>query len=443
MNKKIVAIMMAMIMVLSLVECGGEATSASTEKEVNSTVSTKESVETNAIANVSADKSENTDVNASQNTKVVTTETTQELDINNIVGQTLGEYASALKKTPRYFLANYQDGCMDEVTELSLDALLQQKAIFVYVGENKIPCLGDKMLVIQIDFDDSIREMTFEDVINTINGYKIAGVMDLPENLAANNSQQITFANRFELEKAVAELFDLTEYEAILGELEATKDDARELKDILPFEIYSVEPGYGLCNLGNMDGTSKTVLAGSIPGELDSVMVVKMDDASTYAILLRFPYEANESGNYCSYKDLGNFRVIATDLKKEDVEMMVSTEEKLNEGYDYLIQDFGGTTFGDSVIRAGQSSVKYLVFDPYNGTCHELTEENKHFIVESGRVFAYSGTNAMPDAYEDVVVLTPSFDKDINEMSLEEVIEVLEDSQILARQMYGDITGNY
>lgn len=436
MSRKKIAIIMTIVMVLSLVGCGGEATSASTEKEGNGTVSTKESVETNASASVSADKSENTDVNASPNTKVVTTTTTQELDVNNIVGQTLGEYASALKKTPRYFLANYQDGCLDEVTELSLDALLQQKAIFAYVGENKVPCLGDKMLVIQIDFDDSIWEMTFEDVIDTINGCEIAGIMDLPENLAANNSQQTTFANRFELEKTVAELFDLTAYEAIVGELEAAKDDTRELKDILPFEIYSVEPEYGLCNLGNMDGTSKTVLAGSIPGEMDSIMVVKKDGASRYAILARFPHEVNDSGNYCSYKDLGNFRVIATDLMKEDVEIIVSSEELLND----LIRS--GETVGDRAIKDGQSSVKYFVVDNNNGTCHELTEENKHLIMESGVVYAYLGTNAMPDAYEYVLAVPAPF-FDINGMSLEEVMEVLENSQAIATLMFGDITGNY
>lgn len=438
MNKKIVAIMMSMIMVLSLVGCGGEATSASTEKEVNGTVSTKESVETNASANVSADKSENTDVNASTNTKVVTTATTQELDINNIVGQTLGEYVSALKKTPRYFLANYQDGCLDEVTELSMDALLQQEVIFAYVGENEIPCLGDKLLVMQIAFDDSILEMTFEDVINTINGCEIMGIMDLPENLAANSNatetQKTTFANTFESGKTVGELIDLTAYEAILGELEATKDDARELKDILPFEIYSVEPDLGLYNPGNMDGTSKSVLAGSIPGEMDSLLVAKMDHESTYAIISRFPYEANDSGNYCSYKDLGSFKVLYTGMTKEDAEMLGTYEA-----------EYSGATFSwtvrEEMIRNGNTSPKYFLFDRNSGNTEEFTGDNATLLYEGWTLYVHFGTEALPQGYDTVrEIKVEMYDWSIEEMTYEEWMEKLEDSRLGGGGRFEDLT---
>ena len=234
--------------------------------------------------------------------------------------------------------------------------------------------------------------------------------------------------------KRLEELIDLTAYNEILPEIEAADDYFRELKDILPFEIYTVEHDYGLCNLENMDGTSKTVLSGSIPGEIDSVMVIKMDQASTYAILLRVPYEKNDYYGSCFFKDLGNYKVLACDLTKERVEKMVVPEQMIAQEYVDMIYDAwtngdGRPILGEYLLREIQEP-RYFVFNPHTIAYEELTEANKALLAESAAAYVYFGAYPMPQANEDVTHVETYFWSDVEEMTLEEVIEKLKDCPI-------------
>lgn len=133
-----------------------------------------------------------------------------------------------------------------------------------------------------------------------------------------------------EVGKTLSESVDLTAYDAIIDELESMNDYSRDVTDVLPFEMYSV--AYEGIYLDNVSGL--------IPGFMDDVMVVKMNGASTYAILLKMPYESDGLYNACSFKDLGNYKVIANELAKEEVERVVSQGGYLNSDYGHLVYEY-------------------------------------------------------------------------------------------------------
>lgn len=264
------------------------------------------------------------------------------------IGQTLNEYMSSQVNAPKYYVVNPYDTYLEELTEYTMEYLLQNKIVLVYSGEYPMVVPGDEIAVVRTYFEDYVLGYTsIEEVIETINGYNVSAITTLPDagNLmefvneysGVNNITERSHA--LEDGKRLEEQIDLTAYNEILGELEATDDYRRELKDILPFEIYTVEHDIGLCNRDSVDGITKTVMSGAIPGEIYSVMIIKMDNASTYDILFRLPYEQNNAFYSCFFKDLGNYVVIASDITKAEVERMVNTDQRLYLQYEYLMQD--------------------------------------------------------------------------------------------------------
>lgn len=213
---------------------------------------------------------------------------------------------------------------------------------------------------------------------------------------------------------------DLTAYEEAAETLDYYRDSSRELKDVLPFEIYEFI--------------------------FDELINYYADESDTFDMVMRATSDRFALSGSCIYSDLPDFKMILTNLTKEEVERMVYPEQMLAPEYVDMIYDTW--TNGDvrsileEYLLREMREPRYFVFNPYTIAYEELTEENKHFIMESGVVYAYLGTNAMPDAYEAVLAVPAPF-FDINGMSLEEVMEVLENSQAIATQMFGDITGNY
>lgn len=331
--KKIITTMMAMIMMLSLVGCGGNTSSSSTENEVNSQVSTDMivkaatdiTVNTNTdtkVNNVDAavDTTTNTNVETTVNTVDTTVDTTVENSANlntdtavapqeqddGIAGQTLNEYLATENRTPRYFYINPIFGSLDELTDTYPDTILKLNVILIYFGEEMIPNLGEEVAVIPINIGYEIYEMTLEDLINEINSYQIAEVTEVPGDLTTINSK---YSNSAE---------------------------------------------------GRM------------------------------------------------YDDMG----------------MPTVRWEISKQYN------------------GQEP-KYFIYDTSAGAFKELTEENKMMFYDTGVICVYFGTNAMPDEYEEVAMVSPFMYKSLEEMSLEELIEAIKDSGITARQTFMDVAMSF
>ena len=357
-------------------------------------------------------------------------------------GQTLNDYMATQSNQPRYFVLNPYDSYYEELFEYTTTYLLETPIVLVYFGVNPMPYPGDEIVIVRTYLDEeTLSYMSLDEVIEIINGYEIneftilSSVEDLT--LIANkySAKDVkTSLTSLEMGRTLGEQIDLTAYNEIVEELEETSDYTRELKDILPFEIYSVEYN-GLCNVNDYTGDSHTVLSGSIPGEMDSIMIIRMDDVTNYDILLRVPYTANDYYSSCYFKDLGNYRVLATDLTKEEVERMVVPGNYLAPDYEHLRYETSNTyngkeSLGDLVLRKRQEP-KYLVFNYSNIAYEELTEENKYLLLETPIAYAYFGSNPMPKDNEDVSYVQTFFNEDIYNMTLDEVIEVIKSYPLL------------
>ena len=357
-------------------------------------------------------------------------------------GQTPNDYMATQSNQPRYFVLNPYENYCEELTEYTIEYLLETKIVLVYLGEYPIPIPGDEVAIVPTYFEvGTLSYKSLEEVIETINNYNISEIISMPneeglKELANKYSTKDvkTSLTSLEMGRTLGEQIDLTAYNEIVEELEETSDYTRELKDILPFEIYSVEYD-GLCNVNDYTGDSHTVLSGSIPGEIDSIMIIRMDDVTNYDILLRFPYTANDCYSSCYFKDLGNYRVIATDLTKEEVERMVVPGNYLAPDYEHLRYETSNTyngkeSLGDLVLRRMQEP-KYLVFNYSNIAYEELTEENKYLLLETPIAYAYFGSNPMPKDNEDVSSVQTFFNEDIYNMTLDKVIEVIKSYPLL------------
>lgn len=480
MNRKKFAMIMTIVMVFSLVGCGENVSEVSTTNEVNNEVSTNKSVEPNVNASINASINTSVgdkvsaDVNASTEPQVsinVSATTTSEKETDSRIGKTLGELMDLTAyEEEAETLDYYRDSSRElkdvlpfEIYEFIFDELINYYAD--ESGEKTVKAASiegtyGSVMIIKMDESDTfdmvmratsdrfalsgsciysdlpdfkmiLTNLTKEEVENMLydNGELKAEYRYLVEEFEETATDEIS--GILETGKRLEEIIDLTAYQEILVEIEASDDYFRELKDILPFEIYTVEHDYGLCNLQNMDGTFKTVLSGSIPGEIDSVMVVKMDGASTYDILLRVPYEKNDYYGSCYFKDLGNYKVIASNLTKEEVERMVYPEQMLAPEYVDMIYDTWTngdvrSILGEYLLREMREP-RYFVFNPYTIAYEELTEENKGLLAESMTAYVYFGANPMPQANEDVTHVETYFNSSVEEMTLEEIIEKIKE----------------
>ncbi len=338
--KKLIAITMTMIMMVSLVGCGGNTSSSSTENEVNSQVSTDiivkaatdVTVNTNADTKVNtADAAVDTTTNTNVETKVNTVDTTVDTTVENsantdtavapqeqddgIAGQTLNEYLATENRTPRYFYISPFSEDWEELVELYPEVLLEIKTIFVYFGElYPFPFPGDEVIAIPINFGDEIWEMTNEDLIYAINSYQIAEVIEVPDFLTTI----------------------ISKYTDLEVDITSVAEEGR------------------------------------------------MYDDSGRSTLRWF----------------------------------------MNGWYD------------------GQEP-RFIIYDTSDGTFKELTEENKAQILETFTVYAYFGSNALPQDDEQVALLSPYLNRSIDEMSLEEVVESLKDSTVIIFNTFDSFFNTY
>ena len=181
---------------------------------------------------------------------------------------------------------------------------------------------------------------------NTSSGEGMGGINEVNSstNIATDSNENISANVPIEQEtverrigKTLGELMDLSAYLEECKTLDVYKDSARELSDVLPFEIYELINGE-LINYYADGSETKTVKAASIEGTYGSVMVIKMDGSETFDIVMRATSDKYQFYNSCTYASLVDFKVIETNLTKEEVENMLYDNGILKEEYRHLLQ---------------------------------------------------------------------------------------------------------
>ncbi len=243
-----------------------------------------------------------------------------------------------------------------------------------------------------------------------------------------------------EVGKTLDELIDLTAYNELAKEADATMSPHVDFTDVLPFEVYEVDYKSELYNPNSQDEISKVVLSGNIYGNKISAMIIKMDNASTYDILVRIPYYEHDIVDYCYCSDLGNFRVIAMNLTEEEVGEMVSNTGYLFLEYFYLLYELS-TPLNDKqmlgdYINTQIENPKYFIFNSKELAYEELTEENRILLLQCPRVYVYFGLYPMPQEQEEVVVVETRFDEFIVEIPMDEMLEAIQRNTIISRSKF-------
>ena len=283
-------------------------------------------------------------------------------EVSNI-GQTLNEYLSGQNKSPRYFIVNPYYSCLDELGTYNLEHLLKSNVVVVYFGENQIPFPGDEVIMIPTFFEQNICEKTLEEVVETINGYKIGEITELPygvESIVSSYapSEEVETASILKVKRKLEDLIDMGPYRATIFMEGVANNLDYELINELPFEVYKNTERNGLCNTNDSGHYVHMIPLRAIVGKTGTVMVVKMDNVNTYDLLLRIPKEESGSSDYCYPGDLGNFRVLANNLTKEQVEKMVNTDETLKSEYHYLIEALADTSLEKSFTVVGEWKIE-------------------------------------------------------------------------------------
>ena len=227
---------------------------------------------------------------------------------------------------------------------------------------------------------------------------------------------------------------DLSAYLEECKTLDVYKDSARELSDVLPFEIYELFNGE-LINYYADGSETKTVKAASIEGTYGSVMVIKMDGSETFDIVMRATSDKYQFYNSCTYASLVDFKVIETNLTKEEVENMLYDNGILKEEYRHLLQgsaEVSSTGQTPNDYMATQSNQpRYFVLNPYENYCEELTEYTIEYLLETKIVLVYLGEYPIPIPGDEVAIVPTYFEVGtLSYKSLEEVIETINNYNI-------------
>lgn len=326
-------------------------------------------------------------------------DTIQEQVDNPEVGQLLSEYMSDQEIEIRYFVLNPYYTCLDELTDGNVLHLMYNTKIVAYWGENKFPYPHDEVAIIQTPFNYYNVYVTAAEAVEIIEGCEIEDITTIPSDLTTffaeyataivedgivyapessyypgyyedqgnygdqgyygdqgnyegdgyweptqtpeseKDQQSQAIATVLTVGKKLEQQIDIESYNRVAKEIEDTFDYDRELKGILPFEIYTVDIDSKLYHLPSInDYFTAMVPASFVTGELGSIMVVKMDNADTFDLIVRMPYKMYDGD--CRYSDLGNYTVVATNLTKEEVEQMVDCNQKLYPEYAYLAESY-------------------------------------------------------------------------------------------------------
>lgn len=254
-------------------------------------------------------------------------------------------------------------------------------------------------------------------------------------NNTSTNTEVVDSPNEFIVGMRLGDAFDLTDYNEILDELVQNTDTQRDLKEILPFQSYTVVSDYGLVNeythiYAEELGTSElSIMSGSILGDTDSVMIVKKHDSDTYTFLIRSPYTF---GVYnCTFKDLGNYKIVATDLSKEDVETMVLEnnnyiEQEYMKQFDkqYRIASKEVDTIGEYIETQSNTARFFLHAGDAQGYV-ELAEHNLLTLADTNVVYVYFGPHDTPRPDENLISVETEFDFSVEGWFLSDVTEEL------------------
>lgn len=275
----------------------------------------------------------------------------------------LTEYMSGQNKSPRYFIVNPYYSCLDELGTYNLEQLSMNNVVVVYFGENQIPFPGDEVVMIPTFFEQNIYEKTLEEVIETINAYKIGEITELPYGVESivNSyapAKEVEMASNLKVKRKLEDLIDMGTYRATIFTEGVASNMDYELINELPFEVYKNTEGNGLCNTNDSDHYVHMIPLRAIVGKTGTVMVVKMDNVNTYDLLLRVPNEESGSADYCYPADLGSYRVLVKNLTKEQVEKVVNTDETLKPEYHYLIEALADTSLEKPFTVVGEWKIE-------------------------------------------------------------------------------------
>lgn len=430
MKGKVLVIILVMLMILSLTGCG--------EKSMNIL---REKVD----AIIPSDLLAPTDGMASRDTTIIAEDKANANILADTevskggIGMTLTDYMPDKSKFPRYFVYDPDKDMMTMLTTLNTAYILKSQFIVAYFGEEFELEPGFEVVIVPTCFGDTEEELDYFKMVAGINDSMIGDITTFTGDVKTfvkqySNVVEVKkdFTNDFVVGKRVEEVIDLTAYYDILEELEATNDYYRELKDILPFEAYCGDYEGKIMHYSNEGDSSKSIIAGCIPGSLDSVMVVKMDGSDTYDVLVKIPYDLEDSGYWCTFKDLGNYRVIASDMTQEEVEEILNYDTVLK--YEYIPLIYAaisthaeGEILKDYVVKQGDEPV-YFVMNPENRMYEVLMDDNRHYLKEPSLVYAYFGD--FYDEFDELVMLEMDGLINAESMTCQELIEMFMEQEI-------------
>lgn len=288
---------------------------------------------------------------------------TEQVAVDSGVGKTLNEYLTGRNASPRYFVVNPYYSCLDELGSYNLEHLLKNSVVIVYFGENQIPFPGEEVVIIPTSFEQDIYMKTLEEVLEVIRDYEIAQIMELPygvESLVNNYApeKEAEPVSILREKRRLEALIDMSSYNATVYTEGVANNLDHEIINELPFEVYKNTEEYGLCNTNDSGHYVHMIPLRSIVGKAGTVMIVKMDNVNKYDLLLRVPYEESGSADYCYPHDLGNYRVLETNLSKEEIEKMVNPDETLKPEYHYLIEALADISLEKSFTVIGEWKVE-------------------------------------------------------------------------------------
>lgn len=222
------------------------------------------------------------------------TDTPPEQVADSRVEQTLAEYIAAQNKTPRYFIVNPYYMCLDELSSYNILQLSQNNVVIAYFGDQMIPYPGEKVAILQTFLGEDIYSTSLEEIIEDLKSSYISQTIELPLEIDTIISEfapaeEIETASTFVVGKKLESLIDISQYNSSITMLGYT--DKPEYLIKLPFNIYKNTTEAGLWSAYGEEKFSKCNYLRSIPGNTNTVMIVKMDSASTYDLILRFPYK--------------------------------------------------------------------------------------------------------------------------------------------------------
>ena len=234
----------------------------------------------------------------------------------------------------------------------------------------------------------------------------------------------------------IGDAFDLTAYNELLDELTSGNEILMDLKDVLPFETYIIVPEHGLVNTyehyyeEEYGQSQYSIMSDSILGFRYSVMIVKMNDSDTYALLIRDSYTSGTRD--CTYNDLSCYQIVAIDLTKEDVETMIlpNSDYIQDEYLEEIMKQYRIASkeidMLSEYVSTQSGNARYFIYNNETYDLEELHEGNLALLLDLNRVYVYFGNSPIPMPHETIIHVDTNFDENIESLSLSELIEEIQ-----------------